>query len=579
MHSSSSLTPCFEFFLTSRAELPEADATETLKSKSRPMLLGNGQHNYSRLSFGSSFSSSLSFGNALNLSSFKPISRGAISARSTRAEYTPFAWKASLGSSASSGHDLSLGVELECVIADIKQVPKVRALPPWAGKEDILALVAEELTKRIRWFGKGSESKETRVSVEKEDWGHLWTVTEDTSVCTSGLDQFAVEAVSKRMRLDLADRLLFCDIANALSMPPFSAKFNDSTGIHVHIGCYPNFFTATEVACIIKAYLRLEPAINRLLLPPSRQSNRFCRDLAEVLSETQTSPRSTETQTPRITPTFGQKAVARAKGEVSEKKDLEAHIDSLISSITDIMKRCGAESPPGVRGVITKKGLLRSLQKGPLFLGQPMFWSTNARTQLQTPLKADGYRRVKVESFEIPRGMVLQTVTFHNEVLWQRPTSVDLWPPAGQRRRFTDLPVALTKCQDEVWVECFFCLPDDVNTSSMDLWLLKEGLISNSEEARYCKLNVTRIALPSEQATLEFRQFPSGYFDNPLFIWGWVCFLARLVDRACAVAAGVPGARLPADDSQEELETFLELQTDPTLMAWFRDACRLQQTS
>ncbi|CAE8628730.1 unnamed protein product [Polarella glacialis] len=80
-----------------------------------------------------------------------------------------------------------------------------------------------------------------------------------------------------------------------------------------------------------------------------------------------------------------------------------------------------------------------------------------------------------------------------------------------------------------------------------------------------------RIALQSEKATLEFRQFPGTDFQQPMLIWGWVVFLARLAWAACAAGAGVPGFSFPAEGSEQELRRFLGFSKDPMLAAWFRD--------
>ena len=63
-------------------------------------------------------------------------------------------------------------------------------------------------------------------------------------------------------------------------------------------------------------------------------------------------------------------------------------------------------------------------------------------------------------------------------------------------------------------------------------------------------MNIMRICQPSDRATLEFRQFPGGDFNQPLLIWGWVKFLGLLVTHACACADGV--SPFPAEGSEEE---------------------------
>ena len=67
--------------------------------------------------------------------------------------------------------------------------------------------------------------------------------------------------------------------SHALRRPPLCAATNESTGVHVHLGCYPRFFSVEEVAAIMKVYLRFEATIYELMLPVTRERNGFCRDL------------------------------------------------------------------------------------------------------------------------------------------------------------------------------------------------------------------------------------------------------------------------------------------------------------
>ena len=96
-----------------------------------------------------------------------------------------------------------------------------------------------------------------------------------------------------------------------------------------------------------------------------------------------------------------------------------------------------------------------------------------------------------------------------------------------------------------------------------------DSLILERHGTRYCKLNIMRIAQQSDRATIEFRQFPGGDFNQPLLIWGWVKFLGLLVTHACACVDGVSG--LPSEASEDELKRFLRLRSDTLLLAWFRD--------
>lgn len=119
------------------------------------------------------------------------------------------------------------------------------------------------------------------------------------------------------------------------------------------------------------------------------------------------------------------------------------------------------------------------------------------------------------------------------------------------------------------YLQCLFQKPDEVSAASVDHWLLRDSLILERHGMRYCKLNIMRICQPSDRATLEFRQFPGGDFNQPLLIWGWVKFLGLLVTHACACADGV--SPFPAEGSEEELKRFLRLRSDSLLLAWFRD--------
>lgn len=57
----------------------------------------------------------------------------------------------------------------------------------------------------------------------------------------------------------------------------------------------------------------------------------------------------------------------------------------------------------------------------------------------------------------------------------------------------------------------------------------------------YCKLNIMRICQPSDRATLEFRQFPGGDFNQPLLIWGWVAGPLVMVADVNAWLVGLVG--------------------------------------
>ena len=78
----------------------------------------------------------------------------------------------------------------------------------------------------------------------------------------------------------------FIDIAAALRQPPLSAKTNDSTGFHVHVGRAfgrGNFFAMEEVAAIAKAWCTFEETLSSFILPLARRGNAYCRDLRDIL--------------------------------------------------------------------------------------------------------------------------------------------------------------------------------------------------------------------------------------------------------------------------------------------------------
>ena len=377
------------------------------------------------------------------------------------------------------------------------------------------------------------------VSAEACDWGRLWTATADGSIQPEGKNPFPVELVSKRMGFQDFDVNLFCDLTAALRQAPLRAATNESTGLHVHVGRYPGFFSVEELGAILKAYLRFEPAINALLLPVTRQRNRFCRDFREVLGR------------------------AQGLGPAASDAALFEVIDRAVAMVKNLSPEVRAACVEGCRVTVTKGDLMLAL------LGEAGLW------RLKRPLQAACEGRQLL----LPAGTTLTELAARGRRLWWPPTCKDLqalWGEDGDVSPLnaSEVPTpwtAMEALDDQDLVQCVFKKPEEVPEASVDHWLLRDALIMERHGARYCKLNIMRIAQASERATIEFRQFPGGDFNQPLLIWGWVKFLGLLVTHACACMGGVTGAELPKEASAEELKRFLQLSTDSLLLAWFRD--------
>ncbi|CAK9112576.1 Uncharacterized protein SCF082_LOCUS52192 [Durusdinium trenchii] len=381
---------------------------------------------------------------------------------------------------------------------------------------------------------------------DSSDWGRLWTATADGSIVPEGKNPFPVELVSKRMGFEELDVTLFCDMTHALRQPPIKAQTNESTGLHVHIGRYPGFFSVEEVGAILKVYLRFEPAINKLLLPVTRQRNRFCRDFREVLGR------------------------AQGLGECASDEQLFSVIDSAVAAIKGMSPEIRAACINGCRITTTKEALMLAL------LGEAGLW------RLKRPILTSD---ANGQQLLLPAGMALKELfSTDGRRLWRPPTSQELqalWgkdgeggPKAGSsaEESLADPPTpwtALEALDDQARLQCIFQKPDEIPAASVDHWLLRDALILERHGTRYCKLNIMRIAQSSDRATIEFRQFPGGDFNQPLLIWGWVKFLGLLVTHACACVDGVTD--LPSEGSEEELKRFLRLRSDSLLLAWFRD--------
>ena len=185
---------------------------------------------------------------------------------------------------------------------------------------------------------------------------------------------------------------------HALRQAPLRAATNESTGLHVHIGRYPGFFSVEEVAAILKVYLRFEPAINKLLLPVTRQRNRFCRDFREVLGR------------------------AQGLGEAASDEELFSVIDSAVAAIKGMSSEVRAACINGCRIVCTKEELMLAL------LGEAGLW------RLKKPLMARDAK--SCQQMQLPAGMALKELLLPDgHRLWRPPTSQELqalWGKDGE---------------------------------------------------------------------------------------------------------------------------------------------------
>ena len=268
--------------------------------------------------------------------------------------------------------------------------------------------------------------------------------------------------------------------------------------------------------------------INELLLPVTRQRNRFCRDLREVLGR------------------------AQGLGPAASNEELFTKIDAAVAFVKSLSPEARAACLEGSRVRLTKEELLLCL------LGEGGLW------RLKRPLQAKAEHSKGEHSVLLPAGLALVELSSSNcHLLWRPPTRKDLqllWGKEGDapsdEGEAAEPPTpwtALEGLSDDTEVLACFRKPDDVPPESLETWLLRDLLIMERHGTRYCKLNIMRIAQPSERATIEFRQFPGGDFNQPLLIWGWVKFLGLLVTHACAcVPSSGAGAELPTEGTEEE---------------------------
>ena len=338
------------------------------------------------------------------------------------------------------------------------------------------------------------------------------------------MNPFGVELVSKRMAFEELDVALFCDVTHALSVKPLCARTNESTGLHVHLGRYPGFFSVEELGSIFKAYLRLEPAIN-LLLPVTRQRNRFCRDFRETLAK------------------------AQGLTDASEAQLLQV-IDRAVTAVKALPLESRKVCLEGRRVAVSKAQLLVAL------LGEGGCWRLK--------------RSVELQGLLLPAGLELRELWRQGRLLWKVATVKDLqalWGKDGENDSLVEQSTpwsVLQELSEQELLDCFFQKPKEVPEECLEHWLLRDALILERHGTRYCKLNIMRICCVSEKATLEFRQFPGGDFSQPLLIWGWVKFLGLLITYSCA-------GLVPNGSTLDDLKDFLCLRSDSLLLAWFRD--------
>ena len=152
-----------------------------------------------------------------------------------------------------------------------------------------------------------------------------------------------------------------------------------------------------EVGAILKVYLRFEPAINKLLLPVTRQRNRFCRDFREVLGR------------------------AQGLGECASDEQLFSVIDSAVAAIKGMSPEIRAACINGCRITTTKEALMLAL------LGEAGLW------RLKRPILTSD---ANGQQLLLPAGMALKELfSTDGRRLWRPPTSQELqalWGKDGE---------------------------------------------------------------------------------------------------------------------------------------------------
>jgi hypothetical protein len=482
-----------------------------------------------------------------------------------------------------SERELSVGLEVECWLPDLRRVlPKLRLL---RSNEELFAAVAEALSARIaalvhrRGGGARHTTRSRHVSSDRRDWGRLWTAAPDTSIAPSPSAEsrahddapFPFEVVSHVMRFDAVDVEEFIDIAAALRQPPLSAKTNDSTGFHVHVGRAfgrGNFFAMEEVAAIAKAWCTFEETLSSFILPLARRGNAYCRDLRDILG-------------------------AGARRGSSTTAAAVRHVDDVVARLREFRRRGLSEAARkgGVRGRVGRDALRMRVAGDD---AQCVIKNRGVDDWL-TATAPDG------DAFFVPPGLELAVIrdAATGAEIWRRDAAQSggqqIWRALGCESD-GDAPMTPTLALDfdldkaaaldidggldalhveeeATSVDCVFAAPLDIDEDDerlLRLLLVRSLLPHNAnkvgpEPSRYTKLNLTRCTLPASEATVEFRSFPGDVLQRPLATLGWVRFCGALVTAACA------GAPLPDVGDEAALLRFAGLRDDAMMGAWWRE--------
>lgn len=476
---------------------------------------------------------------------------------------------------------LSVGLEVECWLPDLRRVlPKLRLI---RSNEELFAAVAEALSARIaalvhrRGGGSRHTTRSRHVSSDRRDWGRLWTAAPDTSIAPSPSAEsrahndapFPFEVVSHVMRFDAVDVEEFIDIAAALRQPPLSAKTNDSTGFHVHVGRAfgrGGFFSMEEVAAIAKAWCCFEETLSSFILPLARRGNAYCRDLRDILG-------------------------AGARRGMTSAAAAVRHVDNVVQRLIEFRRRghCKAARKGGIRGRVGRDALRMCVA------------GDDAQVVVKNRGVDDGLTATTPdgESFFVPPGLELAVVrdATTGVELWRRDAALvgggAIWRALGcesdgdapmetlaldfdldlDKAATLDLDEGLEtmRVEDATCVDCVFAAPLHVDD---DEWLLRlllvRALLPHSagrgpDPSRYAKLNLTRCVLAAADATVEFRSFPGDVLERPLATLGWVRFCGALVTAACA------GAPLPEVGDEAALLRFAGLRDDAMMASWWRE--------
>jgi len=443
--------------------------------------------------------------------------------------------------------ELSIGLEVECFLPDVASVAP-QEIPTLESKDAMYDMVASQIEQALRELPHLGDAllRSRHVTTDLSDWGYYWIATKDGSIIPSAsagerrfVNALPIELVSKRMGFDECDVVLFCDMIHVLRGAPFRALANESTGFHVHLGKHPGFFTLTELTNIVKSYLSHEEEINRVL-PLPRRHNQYCIDLRTHLSNWLHRRRAEG---------------SRASGSEVETREPTKSVE--LAPLEDLLALIDAAKETASLSEEEKAALAQGLTVR-LSVDEAIgLFSEGRVTEIAGGVYEVSESVAGGVPFQVRPQMVLTAVGFNGRELWHQFGHLE-----GSGKALLPRPweaIGAQKGSKDGKVELTFHLPGVVGAQEVEMWLFRKELGFAVRSARYCKLNLHRIAEPLGNATVEFRQFP-GALEDPLVLWGWVKFLGLLVTT-----------RPLASQPLSEL-----LQHDTLLVAWWRQ-CQLRQ--